>query len=94
MIRLIDDYVIVKEPYDYMLAKELNATDKKTGKKKLKALGFYGSLYKAIEACRKDYMEKFPDEQELSLSEALTLLRTQDKRFRMMMEEVMRGIET
>lgn len=93
MIRLIEDYVVVKEPYDFMLAREMNAVDKKTGKKKLRAIGYYGSLYKAIEACRKDYIGKFPDEGDMSLSEALTQLRTQDKRFRRIMEEAMRGVE-
>ena len=88
MIRLIEDYVIVKEPYDYMLAHE--TVSKKTGEKKLRAIGYYGSFQKAVEACEREYVEKFPDGTDMSLSEALTFLRTRDKRFRMMLEEVMR----
>ena len=86
MIRLIEDYVIVKEPYDYMLARELKSIDKKTKKNKLRAIGYYGSIKKAIEACRKDYIGKPLNDADVTLSEALTILRQQDKRFRMMLE--------
>ena len=86
MIRLIDDYVVVKESYDYMLARELKSIDKKTNKNKLKTIGYYGSLTKAIEACRKEYIGKPLEDADVTLSEALTILRQQDKRFRMMLE--------
>lgn len=92
MIRLIDDYIVVKEKYDYMLARELNYIDKKTGKNAIKSIGYYSSLEKAVEACRREYMGKCLEDKELTLSEALSELRMQDRRFRMMLEEVMRGL--
>lgn len=58
MIRLIGDYVIQPEAYDYMLARDTGRVDKKTKAPELKPISYHGSLKQAIQGFQDYYTRK------------------------------------
>lgn len=86
MIRLIEDFVVTIDPYNYTLAREL--TNKK-GEKYMKNISYHGSLQKAIEACKEEYRRKYLGEKDMDLKEALIVIRQCDNEFEKTIKWVM-----
>lgn len=89
MIRILDDYVVVPGPYDYMLAKDTGRIDKKTKEPIVKPISYHGSLRTAIMALREVMVRKSLGEVDESLSEALRTLQSVNKRFEDVLTEAM-----
>lgn len=81
MIRILDDYVVVPGPYDYMLAKDTGRVDKKTGTPDVKPISYHGSLRKAIVALRDTMVRKSLADVDGSLYEAIRTIEQVNKRF-------------
>lgn len=79
MIRVIDDYVVERGPYDYMLARDTGKVKK--GCRVLKPISYHASLRKAILALREYCVGKSLSEKDMSLCEAIDAIRQCDKRF-------------
>lgn len=79
MIKLIDNYEIHGNPYDYSLVINTGRvsvkTDKKTGEttesRVYKTIGYYNNVKSCILACYKDLCRKVVAEDVLTLTEAL-----------------------
>lgn len=71
MIRVIEDYVIVPEAYDYMVGKDTGRVDKETGTPIVKPLTYHGSLKQAIQGVQDHYTRKSLSEFDGGLYEAL-----------------------
>ena len=82
MIRLIGDYVIQIDENNFTLAREKKGKDK-SGKDvtRYRPVGYYGSLEKAIEACRREYVRQGLQEKDTSLPEALNTIRKYELQF-------------
>lgn len=81
MIRILDDYVVVAGPYDYMLAKDTGRLDKKTKTPELRPLSYHGSPRKVILALRDYMVRKSLANVDGDLSEAIRAIEAVDKRF-------------
>lgn len=89
MIRILDDYVVVPGPYDYMLAKDTGRVDKKTGTPEVKPISYHGSVRSAIVALRDYMVRKSLADVDGSLSEALSVIQAVNKRFEDVLNKAM-----
>lgn len=89
MIRILDNYVVIPEAYDYMLAKDTVRVSKKTGAPDVKPLSYHGSLRQAIVALRKVMVRKSLSEVDGSLSDALNVIQRVNKRFEAVLNKAM-----
>ena len=87
MIRLIDGYYIDTEDYGYSLCYGVPKKDK-NGKLKRNVKGYYGSLGKAIEACRQEIVHDYVKSAEIGLGDALRMIREMSDEFKKKIEEV------
>lgn len=85
MIRLIGDYVVTVDPYNYTLAREFKNPK---GETYLKNISYHGSLQGAVEACQEEYRRKNLGERDMTLAEALQVIRNCDREFEKVMKEV------
>lgn len=88
MIRLIDGYVIEPGPCDYMLAKDTGRMSKKG--RVLKPISYHASVGKAILALREHCTRKSLGEKDMSLCEALSVIKQCDEKFEKLLKEAMR----
>lgn len=93
MIRIDKDYIINVDSENYIACVDLHKeyTDKKGNvKKRYDTIGYYSSLYKALEGIREYKARKCLGEGEKSLQTALNSLKTIDKEFAKAFKEVIR----
>lgn len=97
MIRLIDDYGVLVDAYNYSLVTDTGET--RTNKKGeetpvYRHHGHYGSLSQAIKACRRKYIRDRLQDGCTSLVEAEHTILEADKRFEDLLGELAVGGDT
>ena len=93
MIKLIDDYVVNVDTYNYILMRGRPGKDKE-GKEIVRytALGYYSDLEKAVSACREELVRRRLQDRDMRLSEAVNTIRTCNREFREMLRERMKEV--
>lgn len=89
MIKLVNDYVVAVDSYNYTLQIDLNKIDK-NGKKLYKIVGYYGDLKEAIKACVKDMNKRKFEDEECTLMQAVQIINNNSKRFEMILENALK----
>ena len=87
-ISLFGGYSIAIDNYSYEVRKS-------TGKDSYKTIGYYGSLDKALLACKKDYTRKIiMDHDILCLDDAVSIIVRSNNRFEALLKNCFEGVTT
>ena len=78
----------------YIAADKLSFEARKAMNKSYRTIGYYGSLEKAITACKTDYArEEILQSEELSLEDAVTTIIRSNNRFEALIKRSFEGVE-
>ena len=72
MIHVIDDFYIKVGQLDFTLLRKTNSINKKTDEITYKVLGYYSSVFNAVEGIRKIMSRELTTEKDMELYEAVT----------------------
>lgn len=86
MIKLADGYYLKTDDYGYVLCYGTPKVDK-MGKTRHEIVGYYGSLGKAIEACRQELIHNYIQGVDTDLVGACQAIREITDEFKKLMEE-------
>lgn len=89
MIKLINDYVVAVDSYNYTLQIDLHKTDK-NGNSLYKTIGYYSDLKRAIKACIKDISKTELVSGMHTLIEAVRIIDDSNKRFEAILEKALK----
>ena len=90
MIKLIDDYVINVDQYEYCLAKDTHRTNKE-GKEIYKPISHYSNLEGAIKGCINQLNAKKLSEGVYELAEAVEIIKSNNKLLSDLLEKHLGG---
>ena len=80
MIQLYNDYVIVNDDLQWILAKDTGRIDKRNGRIKYEPAGYFSSLRNALNEFRRRNIRTRCKNGSLALGDALTAIREEDAR--------------
>lgn len=80
MIQLYNDYVILNDDLQWILAKDTGRTDNRKGKNRpvYDPIGYFGSLRNALDEFRRRNIRTRCKNESLALRDALTVIREED----------------
>ncbi len=88
MIELVDGYYILVDDYSYALVKERGSIDKRTGKKQLYHLGYYGTVEKALQALAKELARNKLKGASVGITEAVNAIRESNQTVEKLLENL------
>lgn len=80
MIQLYNDYVIINDDLQWILAKDTGHIDKRNGRVKYDPVGYFSSLRNALDEFRRRNIRTRCKNESLALGDALTAIREEDAR--------------
>ena len=78
MIQLYNDYVILNDDLQWILAKDTGHIDKRNGRTKYDPVGYFSGLRNALEEFRRRNIRTRCKNESLALRDALTVIREED----------------